>query len=65
VSATVCKRCGRACGAAEYRYEAVTYPYNPEWPLTRIDAGVFCSDGCLAAYLAREPSDGEAVEAAR
>lgn len=47
----VCKQCGGRIKHVWLRFQAVVYPYNPEWPLEFTDAGQFCSRGCLATYL--------------
>jgi hypothetical protein len=58
---TRCKYCNEKVAGVEHRYEQVQFPYNPEWSVTRLDAGVFCSASCLARYLAA----GEETIAAR
>jgi len=50
-----CRTCDDGIGSkCEIRYEAVEYPYNPEWQIIRTDAAVFCSDGCLLRYIAEK-----------
>lgn len=48
-----CKQCGTHA-KVEHRYEVVEYPYNPEWSVTRLDAGVFCTPACLYVYLGEQ-----------
>lgn len=52
IKSNVCKHCGSPLGSqAEHAYEVRDYPYNPDWSVTRLDSGIFCSAEHLVAYL--------------
>lgn len=49
--AAACKQCGEPAHSPTHRYDAWAQPYNPDWPLDRFDAGIFCTRQCLIDYL--------------
>ncbi len=52
-----CSSCGATVTHHEWRYQRVRYPYNPEWPVETVRAGVACSAKCLAALVLNDDSD--------
>jgi len=47
----VCKQCSKELERVEYRVTVIETPYNPESPPIYVDAGIFCSDGCVVTYF--------------
>lgn len=49
-----CRRCGQTLGGVEFRYQQVRYPYNPEWQVETLRAGVACCASCLAELVKQD-----------